>query len=368
MLSGDSSVARGQGGAFDQLLRRFSHYWTRIDILCPPAPDAHPRCIYGNVYIHPSPYRYASWQPYFIARYGRKLMRERDYALVVSHDYGVFLNGIGAWLLRKPYVSEIHHVEGYPHAVTFREKIYTFLAKRYIRWGSRRAAAIRVVNETEMPTLLRNLGVAPQKILVLPSQYLDLSVLRPIPEEPKPYDVLFVGRLVSNKGIFTILEALDLVKDSHRHVQLGIRGDGPLFEAVKEKIIELKLQLNVTFIPRVDTPEALTRLYNQTFMLVCASTSEGGPRVTVEAMACGVPVISTPVGIMPDIIVTGQNGYLFSGDVYGLAARILILLEDESLRRDIGEAGRQSVQKFEASAMIEQYARGYHNLINTLKS
>ncbi len=366
MLSGDTSAVRGQDGPFYQMLRRFSRYWTRIDILCPPAPDAHPRCIHDNVYLHPSPYRRTLWQPYFIARYGRKLMRERDYALVVSHDYGLFLNGIGARLLRKPYVSEMHHVEGHPIAVTFREWVYSRLAKIYIRRAARSAAAIRVVNDHEMPTLLRQLGVPEKKILVLPSQCLDLNMLRPLPTEPKPYDVLFVGRLASNKGLMTLLQAIDLVKDTHRHVQLGIRGEGELYEAVRDRIIDLKLQVNVTFIPRVDTPEDLTHLYNQTLILVCASTSEGGPRVTVEAMACGIPVISTPVGIMPDIIKDGQNGFLFAWNVYDLAAKIIVLLENKRLRAEIGEAGRQTVQQFEADAMIERYARGYHDLIAEL--
>ncbi|MBZ0306443.1 MAG: glycosyltransferase family 4 protein [Anaerolineae bacterium] len=365
MLSGDTSVVRGQDGPFYQMLRRFSHYWTRIDILCPPVPDAHPRCIHDNVYLHPSPYRRSLWQPYFIARHGRKLMRERDYALVVSHDYGLFLNGIGARLLRKPYVSEIHHVEGYPIAVSFREWAYSRLAKTYIRWAAR-SAAIRVVNEHEMPVLLRQLGVPEKKILVLPSQYLNLDVLRPLPDEPKPYDVLFVGRLASNKGLMTLLQAIDLVKDTHPHVQLGIRGEGTLYEEVRDRIIDLKLQVNVTFIPRVDTPEDLTHLYNQTLMLVCASTSEGGPRVTVEAMACGIPVISTPVGIMPDIIKEGENGFLFHWNAYDLAAKIIVLLDHRNLRAKIGEAGRQTVQQFEADTMIERYARGYHDLIAAL--
>lgn len=362
MLSGDTSVARGQDGAFYQMLRRFSLYWTRIDVLCPPASNAEPRCIHENVYIHPSPYRLV-WQPYFIARYGRQLMKERDYALVVSHDYGFFLNGLGAFLLNSPYVSEIHHVEGYPRAATRREKVYRLLAWLYIKTLARRAKAIRVVNQKEMPNLLKTWGVPEKKILVLPSQYLDFDVLKPLPDEPKPYDVLFVGRLASNKGILTILEALDLVKDEMPHIQLGIRGEGDLYEAIKAKIVELKLQFNVDFVPRVESPEDLTRLYNQTYMLVCASTSEGGPRVTVEAMACGIPVISTPVGIMPDIIENGVNGWLFEWNVYELAAQILLLLESKRLRQQMGEKGREAVQQFEAQNVIDHYAHAYLELV-----
>lgn len=366
MLSGDTSVARGHEGAFYQMLRRFSRYWTRIDILCPPVPETVTTCIHENVYIHPSPYS-PHWQPYFIVQQGRQLLKTRDYALVVSHDYGFFLNGIGAWLLNHPYVSEIHHVEGYPRAVTRREKLYRLTARLYLQTLARRAKAIRVVNETEMPKLLRRWGVPREKILVLPSQYLDFEVLRPLPDEPKPYDVLFVGRLAANKGLFTLLEAVEIVRDDFPHIQLGIRGEGNLYEAVRDKIIEYKMQLNVDFIPRAETPEALTHLYNQTHMLVCASTSEGGPRVTVEAMACGIPVISTPVGVMPDVIENGVNGWLVEWSANELASRILLLLVNPTARTAMGEAGRHAVQKFEAEKVVEQYARAYLELAARLK-
>src|SRR5689334_343028 len=116
MLSGDSSAARGRGGAFTDMLRRFSAHWSRIDILTPSAPDASERVLYGNVYVHPSPW-HRLWQPLFIRRKGTQLMAERHYDLVTSHDFGFFYNGLGAWALLRnqpdmPLVSEIHHVEG----------------------------------------------------------------------------------------------------------------------------------------------------------------------------------------------------------------------------------------------------------------
>src|SRR5215207_10049719 len=149
MLSGDASVAQGRDGAFYQMLRRFSAYWERIDILCPRAAGTVARSVHGNVYLHPSSQPRAM-QPLFIRRKGLELLGERPYALITSHDFGFFYNGIGAWWLHRQtgvfYVSEIHHVEGYPHAVTGRERLYRALAIPYIRWAKSRAAAFRAVN------------------------------------------------------------------------------------------------------------------------------------------------------------------------------------------------------------------------------
>src|SRR5689334_1141513 len=98
MLSGDSSVAQGRDSTFHQMLRRFAGYWDQIDVICPPSPDATLRRIHERVFVHPSPGpRFL--QPWSITRIGRALFAERDYALVTSHDFGLFLNGLAAWML-----------------------------------------------------------------------------------------------------------------------------------------------------------------------------------------------------------------------------------------------------------------------------
>ena len=370
MISGDTSLARGQHGAFEAMLRHFSAYWDRIDVLTPGAPDAHPRTVHGNVHAHPSPYPKAL-QPYFLLRQGGALLAERPYALITSHDYGFFYNGPAAWRLSRrsgvPYVSELHHVEGYPLAVTRRERLYRWLAHRYIPWAATRAAAFRVVNHAEMPELLRTLGVPEDKILVLPALYLDYEVFHPRRELPQRYDLLFVGRLAPNKGLFTLLEALAQVRQIQPKVTLGLRGEGPLRPALEARIRALGLGGNVTWIPRAAGLEDLARIYASARVLVCASTAEGGPRVTVEALACGIPVISTPVGVMRELLRDGENGLRVGFNAASLAAAITRLLADPDLRARLGAAGRDSVQGFDAATTIRAYAEGYHALIAHLR-
>ncbi len=365
MLSGDASVAEGHEGAFYQMLRRFSSHWDRIDVICPRPAQVARTQVHGNVFLHPSPWPKAL-QPLFILQRGRELLSEQPYGLISSHDFGFFYNGIGAWLLTRghdaPYVSEIHHVEGYPRAVTTRERLYRAAAMIYLRRVWRCAAAIRTVNRHEVPDLLRRLGVPEEKILYLPALYLDYEVFRPMPGTPHRTDVLFVGRLVPNKGLFTLLNAIAQVRQTHPAVTLLILGRGPLRRALEDRVEALGLRENVTFVERVAHPQGVAELYNAAGMLVCASTTEGGPRVTVEAMACGTPVISTPVGVMPDLIEHGTNGLLFHWDAGELAGHIRRLLDDPALRERLGAAGREAVQGFDAETLIARYAASYKEL------
>jgi glycosyltransferase involved in cell wall biosynthesis len=369
MFSGDSSIASGIDGAFYQMLGRFSAYWQRIDILTPSAKNATARTIHGNVFVHPAP-NHRLLQPYFIKRKGEALFREHSYDLLVSHDFGFFYNGIGvAWLSQGkaiPLVSEIHHIEGYPIASNWRETLWRRAAQLYLPFIAKRGAYFRVVNE-DVASQLVALGISREKIRLLYSLYLELEHYQP-QAVPKAYDVLFVGRLASNKGIILLLDAIRQVRQSHPSVRLAIRGEGGLEASIRERIASEGMEENVIFLPRVADSSAMPALYSNARMLVCASTVEGNPRVTIEAMACGIPVISTRVGIMPSVIRSGENGFLVDWKAEEIAASIRRLLDDEAEYQRIAEASRASVQQFEAEKMIRAYAEGYQAIIESEKS
>jgi len=123
------------------------------------------------------------------------------------------------------------------------------------------------------------------------------------------------------------------------------------------------LRENVSFLPRIadsDMPD----LYRSARMLVCASTVEGNPRVTAEAMACGVPVISTRVGIMPELIEDGENGFLVGWDSGDIAHAIATVLENPQEAERVARAGRASVLPYSADDTIRAYAEAYHAIID----
>ncbi|MCB9915499.1 MAG: glycosyltransferase family 4 protein [Planctomycetes bacterium] len=370
MVSGDRQVAIGEKGPFHSMQREFSRWFDRIDVLCPRPPKPPTvSCIHERVFFHPATCGRAGMVRY-IARRGAELVAEHGHQLIVSHDYGWFYNGVGSALLAArtgvPYLSELHHVPGHPVPADLRERFDKLVARVYVAWAASRTPAFRVVNSTEMPALLRSWGVPDERILVLPSLYIDLATFRPEPpaagEERFDQDVLYVGRLVNNKGLDRIVDALAmLARRGAPHRALFV-GKGPLAKKLRQQVDAARLAGSTRFVEWVDTPADLARLYRRSRVAVCASTCEGGPRVTVEAMACATPVVSTPVGVMTELLQAGTAGRLVDFTARGLADGLEPLLRDEALRDRLGAQACADVQRFEYTAALEVYARGLHDL------
>jgi len=367
MLSGDRQTCVGEKGPFYALQRELSRYFERIDVLCPP-PRRPPsvETIFGHVHLHPPQCtrpKLARW----LARRGEELIGEHGARLVVSHDYGWFYNGTAAARISArtgvPYLSEIHHVPGYPVAESWRERFERRIARRYVRWALPRAKAFRVVNANEMPALLERWGVPREKIAVIPSLYIDLETFRPAAEPLEAeQDVCFVGRLVETKGLMRLVDALGALDERNHPCRVLFVGKGPLRKSLEERLKKRKLLARARFIDWVENPAELAQIYRQSRLVVCASTCEGGPRFTVEAMACGTPVVSTPVGVMSELLADGLAGKLVGFDRASLADGIQELLADEDRRRAAGREAEVRVQRYEYASAIRFYAHELQRL------
>ena len=367
MVSGDRQVAIGRRGPFHAMQAEFSRYFERVDVLCPrPDGEVVVRTIHDNVHFHTAPCGrpgMARW----IGRRGAELVREQGSALVVSHDYGWFYNGLGSARIHAstgvPYLSELHHVPGHPVPADLRERFDKRVARTYVRWAMERACAFRVVNRVEMPELLRSWGVPAEMVRVLPSLYMDLSVFHPPEDLLEPErDVIFVGRMVNNKGLGRLVEALARLARGGRPTTALLLGQGPLRAATERRVAAAGLADAVEFRDWVDRPADLAQLYRTSRVAVCASTCEGGPRVTVEAMACGTPAVSTRVGVMGELLADGAGGRLVDFTADGLAAGLAEVLGDEERRRAMGRAARATAARFEYAAVLRGYAEGLHAL------
>ena len=342
MISADRAVVAGERGPFHYMLESFARHWERVDVIGTRPERIASLQPFPNVHLHhPAGGKLA--QAGFIARTGRALCAERRYALITSHDYNPFYNAVGAWRIARatgtPWVSELHHVPGHPVAANLRERLDRRATRWFVRWADRRCSGFRVVNSTEMPALLRGWGVAEPRIHVLPSLYLDLEAFTPAGPADESTDLLMVGRLVPNKGVAQVVEAVGRLWSRGVPATLRIVGRGPERPRLDALARKLRVEKAVRYVDWLPDAAALAAAYRGARYLVVASTSEGGPRVAAEAMACGTPVLGTRVGILPDLVRDGRNGALYDGSTAELTLRLQRLLTDSkheaALRKEL---------------------------------
>jgi colanic acid/amylovoran biosynthesis glycosyltransferase len=172
---------------------------------------------------------------------------------------------------------------------------------------------------------------------------------------PRKLRVLSLGRLVERKAQRILLAAGGRLAERGVEFELTIAGDGPTRASLEKLASDLGIAERVTFTGVVGQEEALA-LYRSADVFALPSLAEGLPVVLMEAMACGVPVISTRIDAVPELIDDGVNGvFVAAGDAQGLTDALARLAGDPELRARLGAAGREKVlAEFELGRQAER--------------
>ena len=171
--------------------------------------------------------------------------------------------------------------------------------------------------------------------------------------------VVCIGRLVPAKGHRTLLEALLIVRD-HAAMHLTLIGGGPEMERLQDFVQTHGLSNCVTFTQALSHDEALSSLRGADIFTL-ASFAEGVPVALMEAMALGIPCVSTFVAGIPELIHDGVEGLLVPpGNAQALAEALLILIRDRPRRLSMGEAARRKVvDRYNLPCNHEQLAQAF---------
>ena len=139
-------------------------------------------------------------------------------------------------------------------------------------------------------------------------------------------------------------------------------GNGPDEPLVRERAQRLGLGDRVRFLGEIENVECVVSAAD---VALFPSESESFGLSALEAMACGVPVVATDIGGLPDTIVHGETGFLHTvGDTAGMAASVGRLLGDDALRRRMGVAGVERTRgKFSLTTMLERHEQLYASLL-----
>jgi len=153
-------------------------------------------------------------------------------------------------------------------------------------------------------------------------------------------DIIYVGRLVKEKGVDTLIRAISILKNNHPHLKVAILGEGHSIDELKSLAKKLDVENQLHFLGYVDQRISYIQ---QSKILVLPSQREGFGRTLIEAMACEVAVVGSNVEGIKDIIQDKINGRLFEYNNYQELALVLKeLLDSERIRIAIAQQGHQS--------------------------
>jgi glycosyltransferase involved in cell wall biosynthesis len=160
----------------------------------------------------------------------------------------------------------------------------------------------------------------------------------------EPFTLLCVGRLAPAKGQRILIEAARRLVDEGRDLRLVMVGDGPDAPDLKATVAAYGLERQVQFTGALNQ-NAVLEWYARADAFALPSFAEGVPVVLMEAMACGLPCVTTRITGIPELIEDGRDGLLVTpSDDEALAAALARLMDDPALRVRLGSAGRARVQ------------------------
>lgn len=220
------------------------------------------------------------------------------------------------------------------------------------------ALSDKVVVESESAISFLELNNYENKIAVASNMYLDLDKYRITKKiEYKKNIVGFISRLNEGKGIMNFVYAIPLILREFEGVEFLIGGDGLLFNRVKSELEDKDLIDKVTLIGWIPN-EIIPKYLNDLKLLVFPSYSEGTPNIISESMACGVVVLATAVGGIPDLVLDGKTGFILeNNDPETIAKQVILVLNDPNLGEIAANARRYVEERYTYDAIVERFER-----------
>lgn len=205
-------------------------------------------------------------------------------------------------------------------------------------------------------------GVESSKIQIIPNG-VDTQKFSPQKKAFDHHNILTVGRLVMKNGTDTLIKAFSIVKKNYPDCTLTICGVGEDQYELSKLALKLGVSGGVVFVGNVDY-EALPVYYNNASVFVRPSRSEGFGNSFIEAMSCGIPIIGTRVGGIPDFLIDGKTGLFCKvDDPADLARKIMLLFKDKKLKNELVKNGLSLVQKYDWNNIAKQFDKQFEGLI-----
>lgn len=288
---------------------------------------------------------------YFISSFIKALFYVPSYDIVHFHTTpgrGIYVQMpifLLSLLFRKKIVIQLH----------VGNQLNEYYRDRVFKWELRRGNRIIVLANVWKKLLIQKYSIEEGKISVLYNPAPPI-----IKTDKKEKYVLFMAYLTENKGYDVVIKAFSNISDNFNEWRLIMAGAGEVEKAKKLAI----MSKNVDKIELRDwiTGAEKEELLRHAGAFCMASYMEGFPMSVLDAWSHGVPLITTPVGGLPDVIRDGENALIFDfGDVHGLTECFNRLFSSEKLRTELSEASLQLVQENFSIGKISEEIKDIYN-------
>jgi glycosyltransferase involved in cell wall biosynthesis len=225
-------------------------------------------------------------------------------------------------------------------------------------------AAVLVQNPNDRADIER-LGIGPDRIFLIPGSGVDTELLKPLPEPGGALTVAFVGRLLDDKGLRTLIAAHEILARRGQPVQLIIAGEPDPANPASIPADEIERWSHRPGIELLGQVNDIRDVWKRAHIAVLPSRREGLPKSLLEAAACGRPIVATDVPGCREIARQDYNALLVSMDnPMALADALDRLGRDADLRRRFGAAGRRLVEaEFSAARVGVETVALYNRLL-----
>lgn len=295
-----------------------------------------------------------------------RLWQREKVDLVHTHQYTPFFYGMAArrWH-RRPPVLFTEHGRWFPDHPSRKRIVFNRLMLR-------RTDRVVGVGESVRQALIQNEGIPAARVeriyngvdvAAFNGRPVDRSAVRAeIGLRPDDLMIVQVARLDYLKDHSTAIRTVERVARRCTRARLVLVGEGPELEKINREIRHRGVQAHVRLL---GLRHDVARLLKAADLFLLSSISEGIPVTVIEAMAAGLPVVSTDVGGVTEIVQNKKTGLLTpSGHDAGLAEAILRLAEDPPLRREMGDLGRRRTKEvFSQQRMHAAYQARYEEML-----
>lgn len=318
--------------------------------------------------------------PYTMALTSKILKVKKDANLDLLHAHYAIPHAMAGYMARE--------ISGLPYLVTLHgSDVHTLgldpAYKPVVKFTVEKANAVTAVSQFLQKRAYEGLGIE-REIHVVPN-FVDTKQFQPLDScrltveagcvgmrrgedaetiDPEEKVLLHISNFREVKRVTDLIEIMRIVVNEIPNSRLIIVGDGPERIDVERRIEKLDLCNNVHLL---GVRTNMQEIFCGTDAFLLNSTLEGMPLVLLEAMACGVPVVTTPAGGVPELVRPGVDGIVTKGFEHDEFAKAVIgILEKDSLRKNLAKAGRKRViESFSSERIVPMYEKVFEEAVAT---